>query len=153
MSVRKTKRGHKPVQPQHMPVIDPHAAAIDELIPARWRGQVNLAINGSWWLGTAAGALLTIVLLNPHFIPEHLGWRLCFGLGAVLGIGIVLIRRLIPESPRWLMTHRRVEEAEAVVSKIEDQILREEGLASLPTPEGSIRRPRRTAMPGSSSAR
>ena len=113
-------------------------SAIDELIPARWRGRVNLAINGSWWLGTAAGALLTIVLLNPHLIPEHLGWRLCFGLGAVLGIGIVLIRRLIPESPRWLITHRRVEEAEIVVSKIEDQILREEGLASLPTPEGSM---------------
>ena len=113
-------------------------SAIDELIPARWRGQTNLAINGSWWLGTAAGALLTIVLLNPQFIPEHLGWRLCFGLGAVLGIGIVLIRRFIPESPRWLMTHRRVEEAEAVVSKIEDQISREEGLASLPEPEGSM---------------
>jgi MFS family permease len=113
-------------------------SAIDELIPARWRGRTNLAINGSWWLGTAAGALLTIVLLNPHLIPEHLGWRLCFGLGAVLGVSIVLIRRLIPESPRWLMTHRRVEEAEAVVSSIEDQILREEGLASLPKPEGSI---------------
>src|SRR5262245_44052497 len=113
-------------------------SAIDELIPARWRGQTNLAINGSWWLGTAAGALLTIVLLNPQLIPEHLGWRLCFGLGAVLGIGIVLIRRFIPESPRWLMTHRRVEEAEAVVSKIEDQISREEGLASLPEPDGSM---------------
>lgn len=113
-------------------------SAIDELIPARWRGQINLAINGSWWLGTAAGALLTIVLLNPHLIPEDLGWRLCFGLGAVLGIGIVLIRRLIPESPRWLMTHRRVAEAEIVVSKIEDQISREEGLASLPAPEGSM---------------
>ena len=113
-------------------------SAIDELIPARRRGQTNLAINGSWWLGTAAGALLTIVLLNPGLIPEYLGWRLCFGLGAVLGIGIVLIRRFVPESPRWLMTHRRIEEAEAVVSKIEDQISREEGLASLPKPEGSM---------------
>ena len=113
-------------------------SAIDELIPARWRGQANLAINGSWWLGTAAGALLTIVLLNPQLIPEYVGWRLCFGLGAVLGIGIVLIRRLIPESPRWLMTHRRIEEAELVLSKIEDTIASEEGLPSLPTPEGSM---------------
>ena len=113
-------------------------SAIDELIPARWRGYTNLAINGSWWLGAAGGALLTIVLLNPHFIPEHLGWRLCFGLGAVLGVSIVLVRRLIPESPRWLMTHRKVEEAEAVVSSIEDQISRDQGLALLPIPEGSI---------------
>jgi MFS family permease len=113
-------------------------SAIDELIPARWRGHTNLAINGSWWLGTAAGALLTIVLLNPHVISEDLGWRLCFGLGAVLGVSIVLIRRFIPESPRWLMTHRRVEEAEAVVSSIEDQITRDKGLASLPIAEGSI---------------
>ena len=113
-------------------------SAIDELIPARRRGQTNLAINGTWWLGTAAGALLTIVLLNSELVPEYLGWRLCFGLGAVLGIGIVLTRRFVPESPRWLMTHHRVEEAEAVVSKIEDEILREEGLASLPEPEGSM---------------
>jgi len=113
-------------------------SAIDELIPARWRGYTNLAINGSWWLGTAAGALLTIVLLNPQIIPEYLGWRLCFGLGAVLGVSIVLIRRIIPESPRWLMTHRRVEEAEAVVSSIEDEITRDNGLTSLPIAEGSI---------------
>jgi len=113
-------------------------SAIDELIPARWRGRTNLAINGSWWLGAAAGALLTIVLLNPQFIPEFLGWRLCFGLGAVLGVSIVLLRRIIPESPRWLMTHQRVEEAEAVVSSIEGQIRRDNGLTSLPMAEGSI---------------
>jgi MFS family permease len=113
-------------------------SAIDELIPARWRGRTNLAINGSWWLGAAAGALLTIVLLNPQFIPEFLGWRLCFGLGAVLGVSIVLLRRIVPESPRWLMTHQRVEEAEAVVSSIEDQITRDHGLTSLPIAEGSL---------------
>ena len=113
-------------------------SAIDELIPARWRGRTNLAINGSWWLGAAAGALLTIVLLNPQFIPEYLGWRLCFGLGAVLGVSIALLRRIIPESPRWLMTHQRVEEAEAVVSRIEDQITRDHGLTSLPIAQGSI---------------
>ena len=113
-------------------------SAIDELIPARWRGYTNLAINGSWWLGTAVGALLTIVMLNPQIIPEGLGWRLCFGLGAVLGVSIVLIRRIVPESPRWLMTHRRVEEAEAVVSSIEGQVMRGNGLTSLPIAEGSI---------------
>jgi MFS family permease len=113
-------------------------SAIDELIPARWRGQTSLAINGSWWLGTAAGALLTIVLLNPQLISEQLGWRLCFSLGAVLGVGIVLIRRLIPESPRWLMTHQRMDEAEAVVSRIEEQVSCDARVASLPRPEGSI---------------
>jgi MFS family permease len=113
-------------------------SAIDELIPARWRGHTNLLINGTWWLGAACGALLTIVFLNPHLIPEHLGWRLCFGLGAVLGVSVVLVRRFIPESPRWLMTHGKVAEAEKVVSSIEDQVTREEQLASLPIPEGSI---------------
>jgi MFS family permease len=113
-------------------------SAIDELIPARWRGHTNLLINGTWWLGAACGALLTIVFLNPHLIPEHLGWRLCFGLGAVLGVSVVLVRRFIPESPRWLMTHGRVAEAETVVSSIEDQVMREEELASLPIPEGSL---------------
>ena len=113
-------------------------SAIDELIPARWRGRTNLAINGSWWLGAAVGALLIIVLLNPDIIPEYLGWRLCFGFGAVLGVSVVLLRRIIPESPRWLMTHRRVEEAEAVVSSIEAQVTRDHGLTSLPIPEGSI---------------
>ena len=113
-------------------------SAIDELIPARWRGHTNLMINGTWWLGAAGGALLTIVFLNPHLIPEYLGWRLCFGLGAVLGVSIVLVRRFIPESPRWLMTHGKVAEAETVVSGIEKQISQHEGLASLPMAEGSI---------------
>ncbi|MDP9133086.1 MAG: MFS transporter [Nitrospirota bacterium] len=113
-------------------------SAIDELIPARTRGHTDLAINGSWWLGSAIGALLTIVLLNPLLIPEYLGWRLCFGLGAVLGVSILMVRRVIPESPRWLMTHGKVVEAEAVVSGIEAQIMRDEQVTSLPSPEGSI---------------
>lgn len=113
-------------------------SAIDELIPARRRGHTDLAINGSWWLGSAAGALLTIVLLNPLLIPEYLGWRLCFGLGAVLGVSILLVRRVIPESPRWLMTHGNVKEADEVVSGIESRIMRDEHITSLPSPEGSI---------------
>jgi len=113
-------------------------SAIDELIPARRRGHTDLAINGTWWLGSATGALLSVVLLNPRIIPEWLGWRLCFIFGAVLGIAIVLVRRFIPESPRWLMTHSRIEEAEEIVTRIERQVSRDERLKALPEARGSI---------------
>lgn len=113
-------------------------SAIDELIPARSRGHTNLAINGSWWLGTILGALLTIPLLDPALIAEELGWRLCFALGAVLGLAMILIRRLLPESPRWLMTHGRIDEAERIVREVEETIVRQESLTGLPDPEGSI---------------
>ena len=123
-------------------------SAIDELIPARRRGHTDLAINGTWWLGSAAGALLSVVLLNPRLIPEHFGWRLCFIFGAVLGIAIILVRRFVPESPRWLMTHSRIREAEEVVSGIEQQVARDERV-KLPEPKGSITvhtRPRGTTI-------
>lgn len=113
-------------------------SAIDELIPARRRGHTDLAINGTWWLGSATGALLSVVLLNPSLVPESLGWRLCFIFGAVLGIAIVLVRRFIPESPRWLMTHSRIHEAEEIVSRIERQVSRDEGVKTLPEPKGTI---------------
>lgn len=113
-------------------------SAIDELIPARSRGHTDLAINGSWWLGSAAGALLTLVLLNPELIPEPLGWRLCFAFGAILGLCIVIVRRLVPESPRWLMTHGQVHEAEAIVEAIEAKVRQDEGLERLAEAQGSI---------------
>lgn len=113
-------------------------SAIDELIPARVRGQIDLAINGSWWGGTAAGALLTVPLLNPQVLPESIGWRICFLLGAALGVGILLVRRVLPESPRWLMTHGKVQEAEEIVRDIERTVIEETGLQRLPTPIGFV---------------
>jgi MFS family permease len=113
-------------------------SAIDELIPARARGHTDLAINGSWWLGTVVGALLTIPLLDPSLIAEQLGWRFCFGFGAVLGLGMIFVRRYLPESPRWLMTHGRVEEAEKIVAVIEEDVRKEARLERLPHAEGSL---------------
>ena len=97
-------------------------SAIQELIPARYRGHTDLVINGSFWLGAAAGALGAVVLLDSGWVAPELGWRLTFGLGAVLGLGILVLRRWIPESPRWLMLHGRIGEAEAVVAEIEHRL-------------------------------
>lgn len=113
-------------------------SAIDELIPARVRGHVDLAINGTWWVGTAVGAGLTTVLLNPHFLPVDIGWRLCFGMGAILGLAILFVRRFVPESPRWLLMHGRFEEANQIVGMIEGQVMQESGLKELPKAEGSM---------------
>lgn len=112
-------------------------SAIDELIPARYRGQTDLTINGTWWLGSAAGGLLTILLLNPEIFPEAIGWRLCFVFGAVLGVAIIIVRRVIPESPRWLMTHGRVRDAEAVVAQLERQVSQDHGTI-LTEPDGHL---------------
>src|SRR5690242_9975218 len=90
-------------------------SAIQELIPARYRGWTDLTINGSFWVGAALGAAGTIVLLDPKLLPPDWGWRAAFGIGAVLGLGILFLRRFVPESPRWLMVHGRLPEAERIV--------------------------------------
>ena len=102
-------------------------SAIDELIPARARGRVDLIINGSFWLGSAGGALLSLVFLNEAIFAADIGWRVAFGLGAVLGLGILFIRRNVPESPRWLFIHGRDEEAERIVDEIEAEVQEETG--------------------------
>jgi MFS family permease len=96
------------------------ASTIQEFVPARYRGWTDLVINGSFWIGAALGAGGSILLLNPAFLPPDLGWRAAFFIGSVLGLFIFVMRSWIPESPRWLMTHGRPEEAHAILDTIED---------------------------------
>jgi len=96
-------------------------SAIDELIPARVRGRVDLMINGSYWAGAALGAAATLVLLDPNRFPTWLGWRFAFAIGATLGLIVIFFRRWIPESPRWLMIHGRNREAEEIVAEVEQE--------------------------------
>ncbi len=105
-------------------------SAIQELIPARLRGRTDLAVNGSFWVGAALGAAASVWLLDPALLPPDLGWRVAFGTGAALGLVILYLRHFLPESPRWLMTHGRIEEAEAVMAEIERHV----GAEALPPP-------------------
>jgi MFS family permease len=108
-------------------------SAIDELIPARFRGRIDLMINGSFWLGALAGSAATALILDPRIFPINVGWRLGFGVGAVIGLVILYLRRFIPESPRWLFTHGQRVEAEKIVREFEEEL----GVAGkLPTQSG-----------------
>ena len=97
-------------------------SAIDELIPAHFRGRVDIAINGTYWVGALFGALANLYLLNPDNVAENFGWRIAFFIGPVLGLSIIWLRRHIPESPRWLLTHGRADEAERTVDEIEEPV-------------------------------
>jgi len=103
------------------------------LIPARYRGHLDLTINGSFWVGAALGALVAVALLNPALFYPELGWRLAFLTGAALGVVVFLMRMWIPESPRWLAIHGREAEGEEVVAGIERRF-RAEGAPLNPVP-------------------
>jgi MFS family permease len=109
-------------------------SAIDELIPSYYRGRVDIAINGTYWAGAMIGAAASVLLLNPNVLPVDVGWRVGFLIGPAIGLVIIGIRRTIPESPRWLMTHGREEEAERIVTEIEGRA-RREGVELEPVPE------------------
>ena len=97
-------------------------SAIDEMVPARMRGAIALGINGSYWVGVAIGAGVTLVVLDTRIFPSAVGWRVGFGFGALLGLGILLVRRHMPESPRWLLTHGYVQAARDTVARIEAEV-------------------------------
>jgi MFS family permease len=112
-------------------------SAVDELIPARIRGHVDLVINSTFWIGAAVGSGGALLLTHLKSIPTTLSWRFAFGIGATLGLGVLLLRRHVPESPRWLLTHGCKDEAEQVVAEIEKRVERDCG--PLPPAEGTIR--------------
>ncbi|MFD1547124.1 MFS transporter [Nonomuraea guangzhouensis] len=117
-------------------------SAIDELIPARNRGRVDLAINGSYWVGAAIGSVAALAFLSTALFPMDIGWRLAFIIGGVLGFAIMFTRRSLPESPRWLFIHGHAEEAERIVDQIEAEIG-----GDLPPPKGEITVRQRDAIP------
>jgi MFS family permease len=120
-------------------------SAIDELIPARMRGRVDLAINGSFWVGSIIASAVSIFFLSSVFAKDF-GWRLEFAVGVVLAFGILIVRRHVPESPRWLFIHGREQEAEEIVDGIEQRIEKEMD-TELPMPEKTIEVRQRKAIP------
>jgi MFS family permease len=112
-------------------------SAIDELIPAYYRGRIDLIVNGSFWLGAAAGSGSSLLFLDPAYLAPDLGWRLGFAIGGVLGLGILLMRRHVPESPRWLVTHGWQQRADATIADIEERV-RQDTHARLQEPESRL---------------
>jgi MFS family permease len=100
-------------------------SAIDEMMPSKYRGRVDIWINGTYWAGAIIGSFVSLIFLNAFAI--NVGWRLAFLMGPVLALIVIVVGRTLPESPRWLMTHGRVEEAERELAKIEDAVRKSGG--------------------------
>ncbi len=114
-------------------------ATIQELIPARRRGFTDLVINGSFWIGAALGACGALVMLNPVVMDKAYGWRVAFVIGGAIGFITLLMRRWIPESPRWLMTHGQPDAAEAVMRGIEQRVETQSGAPLPAAPDHALR--------------
>jgi MFS family permease len=106
-------------------------SAIDELIPSKYRGRIDIVINGTYWLGASGGALLSVAALNPQLFAPDIGWRLMFGMGVLFGLLVLVVRRQVPESPRWMFIHGRDRQAEELVDAVEEQVRQDTG-ADLP---------------------
>ncbi len=122
-------------------------SAIDEMIPARFRGRVDIAVNGTYWGGAILGTLATLFLLNH--VSTGLGWRLAYLVGPVLALVIIFVRRNLPESPRWQIMHGREEAAEASIAEIEADVIGDQGRRSrrwIRAGKSRSRRPSRSAI-------
>ena len=118
-------------------------SAIQELIPARRRGITDLTLNGSFWVGAAIGAGASLVVLDPNLVPPAYGWRSAFVIGGALALIVITLRKFLPESPRWLMTHGQPEEAERIVHDIERRVEEQHGVRLVDVPARTIKLRRR----------
>jgi MFS family permease len=119
-------------------------SAIDELIPAKYRGRVDLIVNGSFWLGAALGSGVSLLFLDPKLFAVDFGWRFGFAVGGVLGLGILLLRGYVPESPRWLVTHGRRQQADAAIAEIEARVRSDTGADLAPVHDTLEVKPRKS---------
>jgi MFS family permease len=106
-------------------------SAIDEMMPARYRGRTDVWLNGTYWLGAVIGTIATFLLLS--LLPVAIGWRITFLIGPALAVAILVVRRNLPESPRWLITHGHPQQAEQAISGIEE-VARRDGQRLDPVP-------------------
>ncbi|MGY3590705.1 MFS transporter [Bradyrhizobium sp. USDA 4350] len=99
---------------------------VSEIMPARNRGRYIAFLEGFWPLGFIASGLLT------YFVLQAADWRWVFILQAIPAVFVLVVRRYVPESPRWLASHGYSERAEATVRDIESKVRDRLGSKELP---------------------